>query len=160
MKNIEFPFFHVLTFNFLMLELKKENWRKYISSNNPVAAALLSKMGYTDEERVQVRKEFLRIMTKVDINPAKTRLIFGFFESYLKLDEQEEERLMEEIKRVDEKDEILKLPISWEEKGIEKGRMDERKKIALDMLREGLPIDVIARITELDTKEIGALKKQ
>jgi hypothetical protein len=28
------------------------DWRDYIYSNNPVAAALISKMGYTDNERV------------------------------------------------------------------------------------------------------------
>ncbi|WP_172840432.1 hypothetical protein [Virgibacillus phasianinus] len=55
---ISFPFFHVLTFNFLMLELRKKNWRDYIESNNPVAAALLSKMGYKETEKVQVKKEF------------------------------------------------------------------------------------------------------
>src|SRR5699024_12217675 len=49
--TISFPLFHVLTFNFLILELrKKRNWRDYIESDNPVAAALLSKMGYTEKE--------------------------------------------------------------------------------------------------------------
>ncbi|WP_346729051.1 Rpn family recombination-promoting nuclease/putative transposase [Lederbergia citrea] len=37
--TIEFPFFHVLTFQFLMLELRKMNWRDYIYTNNPVVAA-------------------------------------------------------------------------------------------------------------------------
>ncbi|ASN04219.1 RpnC/YadD family protein [Virgibacillus necropolis] len=154
--SIEFPFFHVLTFNFLALELKREDWRQYIKSNNPVAAALLSKMGYTEEERIQVRKEFLRMMTKMEFNPAKTRLIFGFFEQYLKLNEQEEEKLMEEIKQVDESDEILKLPISWEERAKEK----ERRKIASEMLKEGLPIEVIVKVTHLDEEEIEAIKKK
>lgn len=158
--QIEFPFFQVLTFNFLILPLREENWRKYIKSNNPVAAALLSKMGYTEEERVQVRKEFLRMMTKMELDPARTRLIFGFFEQYLKLNELEEAELMEEIKQVDEADDILKLPISWEEKGIEKGKKDERRKIALEMLKEDLPIEVIARITHLDKVEVEMLKKE
>ena len=38
---IEFPFFHVLTFNFLMLELKKMNWREYLQSDNPVACGVV-----------------------------------------------------------------------------------------------------------------------
>ncbi len=54
--TIAFPFFHVLTFNYLTLHLRKQNWRAYIDSNNPAAAALLSKMGYTEEEKVQVKK--------------------------------------------------------------------------------------------------------
>ena len=100
---IEFPFYKVLTFNFLKLELSNMNWRKYIQSNNPVAAALLSKMGYNEDEKVQVKKEFLRMMVKMELNPAETRFILGFFEKYLILDKREEAILMKEIKRTNEK---------------------------------------------------------
>ena len=69
-----------------MVELKKMNWRDYVKSNNPVAAALLSKMGYPKEEKVQVKMEFLRMMVKMELDPARTRFITGFFEQYLTLD--------------------------------------------------------------------------
>lgn len=157
--KIEFPFFHVLTFNFLTLELRKNNWRDYIQSNNPVAAALLSKMGYTKKERVQVKKEFLRMMTKMELNPAKARLIHSFFEKYLTLNEEEEEVLMEEIKNLDEVDKILELPISYEEKGIEKGIELERRKIAVEMIREGASVEFIVKVTHLDKDEIEELKR-
>jgi len=39
------PFKDVLQFQYLAVELKKKNWRDYIRQENPVAAALLSKMG-------------------------------------------------------------------------------------------------------------------
>lgn len=76
--TMEFPFFNVLTFNYMTLHLRKKNWRNYIRSDNPAAAALLSKMGYTEKERVQVKKEFLRMITRMELNPAKERLIYGF----------------------------------------------------------------------------------
>ena len=41
-----------------MVELKKMNWRDYIQSDNPVAAALLAKMGYSKDEKVQVNGNF------------------------------------------------------------------------------------------------------
>ncbi|MCS5697186.1 Rpn family recombination-promoting nuclease/putative transposase, partial [Desulfofundulus thermocisternus] len=44
--GIAFPFLDVLNFRFYKLELKKLDWREYIHSDNPVAAALLSKMGF------------------------------------------------------------------------------------------------------------------
>lgn len=47
--TVSFPFFHVLTFEFLKVELKKMNWRTYIHAKKPIAAALLSKMGYTNQ---------------------------------------------------------------------------------------------------------------
>lgn len=54
--SIDFPFFHVLTFNYLTLHFKKQNWRDYIHDDNPVAAALLSEMGYSKEERIEKTK--------------------------------------------------------------------------------------------------------
>ena len=53
--TMDFPFMSVLNFHFLTLELKKHNWRSFIRSNNPVAAALLSKMNYQPKEKVQVK---------------------------------------------------------------------------------------------------------
>ncbi|WP_407272729.1 Rpn family recombination-promoting nuclease/putative transposase [Radiobacillus sp. PE A8.2] len=167
--TMAFPFFQVLTFNYLMLELRKINWRNYIESNNPVAAALLSKMGYTEKEKVQVKKEFLRMIVKLEINPAKSELINGFFESYLSLNEKEEEQLMKEIKELgpQEAEPILKLPNSWRDKGLREGREQGREEgnqeatrnIAIEMLKQGLSEDVISKVTKLDSNEIRQLKK-
>lgn len=154
--TIEFPFFHVLTFNFLMLELRKKNWRDYIQSNNPVAAALLSKMGYTDDERIQVKKEFLRMLTTMELDPAKMRYIIGFFERYLSLNQQEEEVLMKEIKQLNKSSEIPHLPISWEEKGKEQGK----REVALEMLKEGISIDFIAKVTQLSIESIEEIREE
>lgn len=150
--------------------LRKLNWRNFIYSRNPVAAALISKMGYTEMERVQVKKEFLRMLVKMEINPAKMELINGFFESYLTLNESEEKKLMEEIKQLDreESGQILKLPNSWVEKGkkegikegIKKGELKGIRKVALNMLKEGSSIEFIVRVTNLDYSEIEEISKQ
>lgn len=144
------------------------NWREYLQSENPVAAALLSKMNYTDEEKVQVKKEFLRMIVKMELNPARARFILGFFERYITLNEREEETLMKEIKRMDESKDIMHLPISWEEKGIEKGIEEgiEKgietgiEKVALEMLKEGLSIELIMKVTSLEQKRLDELKKR
>ena len=148
--QVTFPFFHVLTFEFLMLELKKMDWRLFINTNNPVAAALLSKMGYTKTEKVQVKREFLRMLVKMELNPAKAELINGFFETYLSLNMREEEELMEEIKQLnqEEAEQIFKLPNSWPEKGLKEGIEIKKRQIAHEMLKEGLPIDLNEKITK------------
>lgn len=158
--KMEFPFFRVLTFNYLTLHLKKQNWRKYIRSNNPAAAALMSRMNYTEEERVQVKKEFLRMIVRMKLDPARERLIYGFFETYLKLNEKEEEMLMREIEKLPEADEILEIPISYEEKGKEIGKELGKKEVAKELLREGLSLEFIAKVTKLDEEEIKELKKE
>lgn len=153
--TISFPFFHVLTFNFLTLELRKKNWRDYIESDNPVAAALLSKMGYSSDERVEVKKEFLRMLTKMQLNPAKERLIYGFFESYLKLNEKEEEKLREEIEKMDDGGKVMELTISYEEKGKQEGKQE----VAVEMLKKGFSIEVVAEVTHIEKEEIKKIEK-
>lgn len=146
------------------------NWRNYINSNNPVSAALISKMNYSKQERVQVKKEFLRMLVKMEINPAKAELINGFFETYLTLNESEEKELMEEIQQLnrDESEQILKLPNSWREKGQKEGikvgqkegHKEAQRKIAYNMLKEGMPFELISKLTSLEFDEIEEISKQ
>lgn len=112
-------------------------------------------MGYADKERIQVKKEFLRMMVRMKLNPAKERLIYGFFEKYLTLNQEEEAILMEEIKGMENAEKIMEIPISYEEKGKELGI----KKVALEMLRKGSTIEFIADVTHLDRSEIEKLKR-
>lgn len=59
--EVSFPFLEVMRFEFFKVQLKRIPWRAYIRSDNPVAAALLSKMNYRPQERVQVKLQFLRM---------------------------------------------------------------------------------------------------
>lgn len=79
---------------------------------------------------------------------------------------------MEEIKLLNQEEskQIFKLPNSWMEKGLKKGvqeglqkgklegRIEEKRKIALEMLKEGLSTQLIARITKLNNEEIETLR--
>ncbi|MGM8365269.1 Rpn family recombination-promoting nuclease/putative transposase [Virgibacillus sp. W0181] len=152
--NMTFPFFHVLRFNFLTLQLRQKNWRDFIKSNNPVAAALLSKMGYTEKEKAQVKFEFLRMMSRMELNQAKMRFINGFFERYLSLNEKEEATVMEKVSKSPDMEKIMELPISYEEKGKEIGK----KEVAASMLKEGFAIDDISKVTGLSHREIEKLQ--
>jgi len=117
--EIGFPFLDVLRFCFYKLELKKLSWRDYIESDNPVAAALLSKMGFKPEEKVRVKLEFMRMLARMRLDPARMELLGGFFETYLKLNRQEEEQFYRELDRIDRKeaDAIMQITTSWHEKG-------------------------------------------
>ncbi|WP_404452244.1 hypothetical protein [Virgibacillus necropolis] len=67
---------------------------------------------------------------------------------------------MEEIKQLDDAKDILKLPNSWEEKGIEKGRTEEKREIALEMLKEGSSVEFIVKVTQLDKEEVESIKEK
>ena len=132
------------------------NWRTYIESDNPVAAALLSKMGYTEKEKVQVKKEFLQMLVRMKLDSAKSRFINAFFETYLVLSKNEEEELMEEIKQLDNAEEIMSLPNSWEEKGIKKGIQN----VILNMLKKNFSVEVISDATDVSVDEVKKIKEE
>jgi predicted transposase/invertase (TIGR01784 family) len=178
--QIGFPFFDVMRFNFYTLELKKRNWRDYLQNDNPAAAALMSKMGYQRNEKVQVKKEFLRMLVRLQLDPARKKLLTGFFEAYLKLNKREEEQLKIELNQLpaEEVDKIMEITTSWHEKGrmegeaagvikgeaagiikgeaagIIKGKLETARK----MLAKSLPNDLIMELTGLTLDEIAKLK--
>ncbi|WP_245833211.1 transposase [Oceanobacillus timonensis] len=157
--RIDTPTQDVLQFNFLQLHLIKKDWRAYIQSDNPAAAALLSQMGYEEHERVQVKLEFLRMITRMQINPAQMEFLYGYFETYLKLNKEEESEMMEQMENLpeEEKEVVLKLPNSYFERGLEKGKQEGKQEIALELLAIGMPVNQIAEITKLSKEEIKKL---
>src|SRR5699024_3193011 len=166
--TIEYPFFHVLTSNYMTLHLRNKNCRDYIRSDNLAAAALERKKENEETDRGEEKKVIVRMITRREIDAAKERLIYGFFETYLELTEEEERKLMAEVEKLPEADEIMKLPISYEEKGIQKGKEIGKKegeaqgvkKVAIEMLRNGLEVELIAKVTHMDVEEIKKIKEQ
>ena len=123
--SIELPFHHILDFNFLQLHLKRKNWREYLREENPAVAALLCKMDYSEEERKQVKKEFLRMILKLELDEAKAELLTTFMDTYIKLSPEEETELKKDLeKELPEKEveKLEKLMTTWERKGREEGK--------------------------------------
>ena len=153
-----FTFLDVLRFRFFKLELKKLSWREYIRRDNPVAAALLSKMGFREEEKALVKLEFLRLLARLKLDPARMELITGFFETYLRLNQQEEEQLKRELGKIDQKeaDLIMQITTSWHEKGKIEGKIE----VAKNLLLLNVDIDNIAKATGLTRTELEKLQEQ
>ncbi len=152
---IHFPFGKVLDFHFFTVELRKQNWRNYIRQDNPIAAALLSKMGYTESERVELKKQFLRMLVRMELDEAKQRLLFGFFETYVKLSDEEERRLRSEVNEMEtkEKEQVLELMISYERQGMRQGM----KHLIQTMAKKGMSVKDIANVTDLTEEEVREL---
>lgn len=56
---LHFPFKKVQTFEYFKNELKKKIWCDFTRHPNPVALALLGKMGYDQSEKARMKYEFL-----------------------------------------------------------------------------------------------------
>lgn len=131
--RVEIDDFKILEFNFASIQLNRLNWRDYLTQKNPVAAALMAKMKIEPEERPKVKAECLRLLATLKLNPAKTQLISGFVDTYLKLNAQDEAQFTATISRMEisEREDVMQIVTSWMEQGIEQGRETEAKSLVL-----------------------------
>lgn len=156
--TVEFPGLRVLDFRFHTIQLNRLNWRDFIDRPNPVAAALMAKMQIAQQDRPKVKAECLRLLVTLRLDPAKTRLISKFVDTYLRLNVQEEQVFQAEIDMmgVAQKEKIMLVTTSWEEKGIEKAT----QTIALKMLRKKLSLEIITEMTGLTMAQLQDLQAQ
>jgi predicted transposase YdaD len=156
--KVEFPSLKVLEFNFTAIQLNQLNWRDYINQANPVAAALMAKMKIAEVDRSKVKAECLRLLVTLKLDPAKTRLISKFVDTYLRLNVTEERAFQDEIDTMglEQKEAIMQATTSWEETGMEKAT----RTIALNMLKDNLPLEQIVRLTGLTIAQVQVLQTQ
>jgi predicted transposase YdaD len=157
--QVNFPDCQILSFNYLRIQLNNLNWREYLKQANPIAAGLMAKMAFKPEERVKVKLECLRMIASLKLDPARTELISGFIDTYLRLNEQEEIEFQTELKSLGrvEEEKVMEIVTSWMEKGIEQGRQQGETSLVIRQLKrrlgeitanqesqiENLPLDVV-----------------
>ena len=107
-----------------------------------------------------MKAECLRLLVTLKLDPAKSRLISKFVDTYLRLNVQEESTFQSEIDKMGmtQKEEIMQTMTSWEEKGIEKGLERATQSIALNMLRKKLDLETIAEVTGLTIAQLQNLQ--
>ncbi|MEH2199589.1 Rpn family recombination-promoting nuclease/putative transposase [Nostoc sp.] len=153
--SVTFSDLKVLEFQFVAIQLNRLNWRNFLTQPNPVAAALMSKMNIPTDERPQVKAECLRLLATLKLDPARMQLISGFVDTYLRLDDTEKQVFQAAISTMglDEQEEIMEIVTSWQQEGAQK----TREEIALNLLHEGLAIEVITRVTGLTVEQVQHL---
>jgi predicted transposase/invertase (TIGR01784 family) len=168
--SVEFEDLKVMEFNFFPIQLNRLNWRDFLNQRNPVAAALMSKMKIDAADRPRVKVECLRLLATLRLDPAKSQLISGFVDTYLRLNVQEEQVFQVEVGTLEgtEREDIMQIVTSWMERGIEqgiaegeqRGRAEEGRSLVLRLLarRVGtLPINVEAQVQALALPQLEAL---
>ncbi|GAA3409065.1 Rpn family recombination-promoting nuclease/putative transposase [Paenibacillus hodogayensis] len=170
----------LLHFRFLKVELRSCEWRRFVDSDNPVAAALLAKMGYTGKEKREVRFAYLRMLLRLSrkLDKARLALVMSVADLYFKPDAREDEVLMKELnKRYPEESAAMQeLMPAWKrwgyeegiekgiqqgrEQGIEQGKEQGLQAAALNMLRKSIDVVLIAEITGMSETDIEELKKR
>jgi len=114
-----------LQFNYDVIQLNRLNWREYLQQQNPVASALMAKMNIAPQDRPRVKSECLRLLATLRLDPARTQLISGFIDSYLRLNAQENEIFQAEIAQFEpaQQEVFMQIVTSWMEEGIQQGEL-------------------------------------
>ena len=118
--RLEFKDKEYLKYCYHSIKLKHYNWRDFLNHHNPLAYALMSKMDYSNSERVRVKADFLRLILQAEINPARQSILVDFVENYVRLNSKEQQ-LFEATVKAEEIQEVIKMMTVYEARGIEKG---------------------------------------
>jgi hypothetical protein len=148
---VEFPQLKVLEFNFAAIQLNRLNWRNFLNQLNPVAVALMSKMRIAEADRPKVKAECLRLLATLRLDPARTKLISGFVDTYLRLSQQEEQVFQDELGKIEptEREGVMEIVTSWMERGIEQGKHEGERSLILKPLDRKLgmlPSDIRSQV--------------
>ena len=160
--TVEFDDLKVVEFNFFTIQLNRLNWRDYLTQRNPIAAALMAKMQIESTDRPKVKAECLRLLATLRLDPARTRLISGFVDTYLRLNGQEIQVFQKEIGKLEETEQetVMQIVTSWMEQGIEQGiERGERSLVLRQLTRKvgELPESILAQVNGLPIAQLEAL---
>ncbi len=122
----------------------------------------MAKMKIAKRDRPKVKAECLRLWVTLKLDPAKARLISKFVDTYLRLSAKEERTFQAEIDKIGvaQKEAIMQVTTSWEEKGIEMGIEQERRSLVSLQLEQKvgqLPNAISDRISTLSPEKLSAL---
>ena len=153
---VEFPHRKVVRFNFAVIQLNQLNWRDYLTRDNAAASALMARMGIETTDRVTAKKECLRMIARLKLDPARTQLLGGFVDSYIRLLEAERKKLEAEMQKLPLKERkgVMEIITSWEKEGLKKGvQQGLQQGLQQALLRE---TELVLRLIK---KKFGNLKK-
>jgi hypothetical protein len=106
----------------------------------------------------QVKVECLRLLATLRLDPARTQLISGFVDTYLRLSEPEERVFELEMSKLEEREQegIMQIVTSWMEQGIEQGE----RSLILRLLKRQIGLltpEIESQICMLPLPQLEAL---
>lgn len=126
----------IVTFRYRVIQLNRLDWRNFVHRRNPVAAALMSRMKISSEERVKVKLACLRMLANLQMKLEQKRFLSAFVDQYLLLNGTERIEFSHEIDKIEvkERNTFMELTTSWKEEGREEGRAEGRRESICESL--------------------------
>ena len=156
---VTFPGLSVVRFQYKVLQLNRMSWRKFITRPNPAAAALMTKMKIALKDRLRVTREIVRMLATLKLDPAKSQIIGGFMENYLKLtaeDMARYERRYRETLEAETEESKMEMWTSWGREGMQKGKAE----IVLRQITkrfETVPPQVTENLDKMTSEQLNEL---
>ena len=132
----------------------------------------MAKMKRSPKERPLVKLECLRLLASLKLNPAKSKLIGRFIDSYLNLTASEMKKYERKFAKwePEEKQATMELISSWEQRGIDKGLeqgleqgLHQGKEQLLELQLQHrfstLPSELTDRLDKLTSDQLDELAK-
>ena len=151
---VTFPGFTPLQFSYQTVQLNRMDWRDYLSSTNPIATALMSRMRIAPKDRPAVKLASLRQLRRLGLEHSKAMLISAFLDNYLELDPKEEAVFRAELSQLaqEEQQTIMKITTSWKEEGRAEGLIEGQHGSLATVLRArfgSVPEDIQTALLEI-----------
>lgn len=152
----------VLDFRYHMLQLNHLEWRDFVTTTNPVAMALMSRMHIHPRERWKVKAASLRLIAGASLRGTQRRLLSQFVDLYLPLQAHQEAAFQAAVATFApaEQEAVMEMMTSWERKGRAEGRVEGQVELLerLLMRKVGpLPVTAMSRLQTLTIAQLGAL---
>ena len=114
----------------------------------------MSKMEYNRRERVRLKADFLRLILRSPVDPARRSLLVGFVETYVPLAGPEKTEFQQIVTADQQYAEVERMITVYEkdgiEKGLEKGLEKGRQEGRQEGLQEALILQLEKRFGKLD----------
>jgi flagellar biosynthesis/type III secretory pathway protein FliH len=113
-----------------------------------------------EKDRPRVKLECLRMLVQLKLDAAKTQLISGFVDTYLRLSRLEQERFAAQAEAVlqpAEKEDVMEIVTSWMKEGIKKGRAEGRAEGRAQGRAQGRTEATRELVLDLLTRRVGTL---
>lgn len=143
-----------------MIQLNGLDWRDFLQSGNPVAAALMTRMSIAKGDRPRVKAACLRSLIRLPVSEDELRLLAEFPETYLPLDPEEDRVFHEEIQGMqpEERVKMMQTANQWILKGLAQGREEGRASQSRQLIAKILAsrfhkTPEMARLEEISSPE-------
>lgn len=108
-------------FQYHLIKLKHYDYQDFLRAENPLAYALMVKMGYDHRQRGRLKADFLRWILGTRIDPARQSILLEFVENYMRLSVVEQNKFDSIVEKEKQYKEVKEMITVYEQRGIEKG---------------------------------------